>query len=297
MAYEQETKWTDLQILQYWLDPENRDSILNAKPLDERLNNIFSDPHSYNPAIEKVSQVFPRPEAVWIENPILRDHPYQCVGKLLWGDEYIGGLKEWATAFYIGNNKIMTAAHAFDNARPNFVGLFVPAMTGDKDIGGENYGCYVIHPNDCQYHPLYRQGQTRNLEYDICTAEVGVGTRQLKVNGDINGKLTEDIMIDESGLTPIEICYETPDFTTCTILGMQKDFNKQMELNGCYYVDSESNDNKIVIDYEVTKGMSGGPWLVECDGMIKAIGCTAGTSNLHTLSPRFTRDLLVTLGL
>ena len=294
MEYEQETKWTDQLILQYWLDPENRDSILNAKPLDERLNNKLSDPDSYNPATEKVSQKFPRPEGVMIENPNLRAHPYQCVGKLLWGESYLGSPKEWVTAFYIGSNKIMTVAHAFDNARPNFVGLFVPAMTGDKDIGGENYGCYPIHPSDCQYHPLYSQYQTWNLEYDICTAKVGKGKW---MNGNINGKLTEDIMIDESGLTPIEICYEMPDFTTCKILGMQKDLNKQIELNGCYYVHSESNEKKMVIDYEVTKGMSGGPWLVECDGKLKAIGCTAGYYNLHTFSPRFTRNLLEILGL
>ena len=179
----------------------------------------------------------------------------------------------------------------------------MPAMINREDTAGRNYSSYVIRPQSSRQHPKYKPFQYNNPEYDICTVEVGTGKRQsveVMMNINVDGNRTEDVTIDGSGLTPIEICVESlgPDFTSCTVLGILGIIDQLLESRGCPYVESESNSSLMAVGFEATKGMSGGPWLVECsDGTIKAIGCTAGTKNLCSLSPRFTRNLFETLEL
>ncbi|ORU94986.1 MAG: hypothetical protein A6F71_10180 [Cycloclasticus sp. symbiont of Poecilosclerida sp. M] len=298
-----EINWTDQEIWQYWLDPENRNSIIDAAPLDlhlEIFQNEEEDPTRYIPSLNFIQDPRPRPDIV----KCLNQHPYQSVGRLFWCHPKTKGEIVWATAFYIGSNRIMTAAHAFDAAQ-GYAGVFVPAMMNREDTEGIHYGSYLIRPSSRKQHPLYVPFEYKKPEYDICTVEAGMGKRLIHPrSGEVNinygeGKRTEDIMIDESGLTPIEICCDSsPNFTSCTILGYLGSVGQQMEAHGCYYADSKSDDNRMAINFDVEKGMSGGPWLVECsDGTIKAIGCTAGTKNQCTLSPRFTGDLFEKIGL
>ncbi len=95
-----------------------------------------------------------------VEHDSLQLYPYKCVGRLFWFRPPESNADMYSTtAFYIGNNKIITVAHAFDlplteskkrNNKPPFPAkslkeaIFVPAMKDRGDIYGKFYGYYHI---------------------------------------------------------------------------------------------------------------------------------------------------------
>lgn len=144
--------------------------------------------------------------------------PYHSVGKLFF---FYPGRKEMdiATAFYIGNSKIMTAAHAFDDEKIDD-GIFVPAMINEYDIYGYNFGYYPVNGSP-HVHSEYKTKELKP-KYDICTFEVGTGKMMLnkmargilkpnwflsitetKLFRDLFMKIFTDIKIDDIGLSPI----------------------------------------------------------------------------------------------
>lgn len=115
--------------------------------------------------------------------------PYCSVGKLL---IHFGPEDEYTlinmSAYYIGKDQIITAAHGFEEIKIdvfNF-GVFIPAMKNKKDIHGENFGFYSIkewnlHP---RYLPCTRIFDNDNMlktmrtpQYDICRIKI---RKQLK---------------------------------------------------------------------------------------------------------------------
>ena len=90
---------------------------LIQKPVDEQLN-VFQEAKKYlgdyTPSLNYTENAsLPKPSSEVVSNYV-RKQPYHSVGKLFWCKPETRNEIVWVTAFYIGNNKIMTAAHAFD---------------------------------------------------------------------------------------------------------------------------------------------------------------------------------------
>ncbi len=299
---------TDEELWQYWTNPDNHDRIVNAVPRDTQLgvfhnDSIEEDPESYTPT-RGIPKIYQRSLSQPIGKEDQKQYPYQSVGKLFWCRPGTDEEESWATAFYIGDNKIMTAAHAVDKMESN-AGVFIPAMIDRGDKTGKNYGAFRVRPESCRKHPKYHTDEYTNPEYDICIAEVGKGKRHPDVNANINGApgqehTTEDIMIGDTHLSPIEIHadIETGSNSTLTVLGYPSLTGQLLEAPKTRYVDSESDSNRVAVAFEAQEGMSGGPWMLEDpEGRMVAAGCTAGRKNRCSLSARFTKKLLADLGL
>ena len=125
-----------------------------------------------------------------ISEASLKDFPYNQIGKVFWvipdnPKRDVGAYS--ATAFYIGDNTVMTSAHNFKNpderVRKRIAGrtpVFVPAMTDKNDIQGKNYSIFVL--DDVYIHTKYVRCESFMSQYDICIAKIipaTVGTRPL----------------------------------------------------------------------------------------------------------------------
>ena len=90
----------------------------------------------------------------YVDSLVITKFPYHSVGKLFWLTQDGMNITYYSTAFYIGDVKIVTAAHAFDLVeveykgklipKPSKAAMFVPAMTAKDDINGKHYGRYPI---------------------------------------------------------------------------------------------------------------------------------------------------------
>ena len=132
------------------------------------------------------------PDKVFQEEE-LANYPQKSVGRLFWlkvdsttGNPIISVPVSWSTAFYIGNETIVTACHVFYYIKKNSEGIqtllkkninaaiFVPAMINKYDIYGKNYGHYAIEiPHE---HPLFKKGD-ETPEYDVATVKLKSGKR------------------------------------------------------------------------------------------------------------------------
>ena len=115
---------------------------------------------------------------------------FEGVGKLFWvrnGTEVV----YYTTAFYVGNNKIITVAHAFDFPKNGDVifskleqglrcfsrgGIFIPGMRDKEDFRIKNDGHYGID-NVIRLEPYQPRQQPGEIllqpkDYDICSAEL-----------------------------------------------------------------------------------------------------------------------------
>lgn len=99
-----------------------------------------------------------------VESSMLARHPYHSVGKLFWFYPWDDTrslsrprqIMTWVTAFYIGDDQIMTCAHAFDQEDvQNKEAVFVPAMIDAGDTQGEHFGHYRVYPTSRTCHPDY----------------------------------------------------------------------------------------------------------------------------------------------
>ena len=89
----------------------------------------------------------PGPDPQPVDERLLRFYPYHSVGKIYWPPKKYTFSSDvlYASAFYIHGNRVMTAAHNFDDSdfKPED-GFFIPAMKNKYDIYGKNYGRYPI---------------------------------------------------------------------------------------------------------------------------------------------------------
>ena len=116
-------------------------------------------------------------------------YPYNSVGKLFWFHPWYDPrhwidkdkIMYWVTAFYIGNDTIMTVAHTFDKETEvrKREGVFVPAMIDNKDTQGKHYGYYRVYTKSRNVHPFYEE-KDNSARYDICTIELGLGRHDKK---------------------------------------------------------------------------------------------------------------------
>ena len=90
-----------------------------------------------------------RPSVDVVRDAALTTYPYQSVGKLeleIYDHENKKMVLAWATAFYIGESRIMTVAHAFflQSHLEWKNTFFIPSMIDKDDCFGEHYGVFKI---------------------------------------------------------------------------------------------------------------------------------------------------------
>ena len=200
----------------------------------------------------------------------LKKYPYQNIGALVaWVKNTEDDIprRAWMTAFYIGENTLITAAHGFDLPSPKKrigdISIFIPGLYNEKDlpplmkkkeefsdvVDMEDTSSYCVIYGDAHFsHPNY-DPENRKAEYDICSVKV-------------NAVLRQQIM-----LSPIV-------GTTWKILGYDANYRRMTEWEGKKF---QSNLPGVRVDRQLVEGMSGGPWLiVNEDGSYSAVGVTAG---------------------
>ena len=239
----------------------------------------------------------------------LRDHPYQSVGKLYW---IISTDLFYSSAFYIGKGKIMTVAHAFyDDTNNNPLNpraaIFVPAMKDKSDYFGMLYGHYPI--TELTKHPQFNI-HDGCFSYDIAIATIGTGwfSSNKLVHGLARVFLDTSLpckhlfkrkVITSFGLKKIDLKLNIPrrDLTWMAVgYGWKKDGKaddgsdggKMTKVVGTI-VRGQSSHHQVVMDIQLRKGMSGGPWLLhsQCE---YANGCQSGALFL-SVSPYFSSKL------
>ena len=337
--------WPPSDIMEFWEDPKNRDLIINAKPLEcwfeEKKSQCATSTTGYAPedftpedftptaSLAEFSPTgdtpgqstssassAPSPQQ-HVPNDCLTKYPFQSVGKLFWLIPTTRTILYHSTAFYIGDEKIMTVAHHFDKdtikgypVPPNAV-IFVPAMSDKEDIYGVNYGYYKL-----DHHCIHRNHNkyTFSPKYDICIAKIIDGRRPV---GGTKENPTEFELIQivppnplaNYGLAQLKsiprLPYPQPyeDMRKCTVLGygstslttpvIEDTTGKMMIFNIEKVCVTLYNDMHGIVTMKpsVWKGASGGPWL---NGNNTAIGIQSagyGKSNI-TFSPLWTEYLL-----
>ena len=190
-----------------------------------------------------------RDEIRCVTDKELTKQPYCSVGE-------IGGLtrsNEWysATGFYIGNGKIVTAAHFFDQVIPLTV-KFVPAKRNRHDIYGDLYGHYqVVEPTPS---PDYLLGQWTN---DICSAKIQDGRKRVKTT---TGKLVFETA-NIADLIPLPIgAYHPRICREWIVLGYGYE-SRMMEIKGL-----QRNQERVLEELNLEQNfhvppIGGAPWI------------------------------------
>ena len=218
----------------------------------------------------------------------LTQSPYCSVGVIVGKkkNEEVGCCR--STAFYIGNNTIVTTAHFFDQVHPTAV-TFIPAMRDKNDVYGELYGFYPI--TEHRLHPQYVPGQ-RSAIYDICSAKIGEGKK--KVKGTENYPIFESVNID-SLLSPLPINqYQYQSRSTKWIVlgyGRPQNPDKRMLKMTAKEIhrDEVQRNREVHLSSYILGEMSGGPWIRQNDWVLpKATGITANEIEYTICSPVLT---------
>ncbi len=166
----------------------------------------------------------------------------------------------WATAFYVGNKKILTAAHAFDLKKrklirypqyPEREAIFVPAMSNNHDYLGEKFGSYLIRNLTKIEGYMMDTPNINNRQYDICSADIHSGIKQGR-DVEIDHELEEGISLRpyfpliDSSVIGYASCLENRNQKMCIIGPLRT---------------SAMPDNCVRLCEGIPKGMSGGPWM------------------------------------
>ncbi len=204
-----------------------------------------------------------------LPDSVLSRYPYCCVGKLFWFRPPSGpqdvrpDLIYYCTAFYVGNNKILTVAHAFDLGGkradlrypqyPEREAIFVPAMRTKDDYLGEKFGSYLIsnvEPKDCNFEIF----NINDIPYNICSADVHSRMKQGRA-----------VNIEEELRSYIALQSHDPR-TTCGVSVIGYGFYSQNEdQRMCIMRNRRTNSMPsgcIRHDEGTPLGMSGGPWML-----------------------------------
>lgn len=274
------------EIIDYWADPSTQELIKCASPIQKKLDNGQREEESH---FFKVMSGLEGPLVEAVKDADLQKYPYQSVGKIFWENENSPPLT-WASAFYIGNNTIVTTAHTFDKNR---FGMFIPAMRNLHDFYGENYGCYIVNSASCTFHTLYNPvgDSTKTLPlYDICAVQLQAGYK-LHKRGNKNEK--DKQTIESQGLIPIPLgqCSENEDIVM--VLGYPSTGGGKM-IKVLRKLDN-TQDDVLKINFEIHKGTSGGPWISVSS--MKAIGLMGASNSYGSVACKFSADLFKEVGL
>ena len=243
------------------------------------------EPNTQPPNASAPGEPVPEPIPAWQRG----NYPYHSVGELFWFQPkrkfYEDAQRIYsATAFYIGNSKIISAAHNFDDTIDR-AGIFLPAMQDRGDFRGKLFGRYVIEVDPQSRHTC--------LAYDICTYHVRIGRQGLSQLFKRRSVNIDEVYAD---LKKIELDPEEPDVdTNWTVLGYPNESGVLSKVTG-HHLPNKSRKGFIVMDKKCPKGMSGGPWIKGWPAF--ANGCQSSNLIHGACSPRFNpqlfRDLRVT---
>ena len=247
-----------------------------------------------------------------VDDKKLTEYPYHSVGRLFNCHPGTTQIFYYASAFYIGKNRIATAAHALHSTKEQKSGtikggawVFVPAMKDKKDVYGRHgggYGYFIVH--SWKWHPRFNPtGKCWHYEYDIAIADVKINQHRKSID-EVKGK-------DRVKLTPIELDRDRKIDCTTTwkVLGYPgegKNDGKMIQVTGKYKKATwstkdqnmtESSIGLIYMKHDVAKGISGGPWMIESStkkGVLVANGnCVMGDQDEHhSASPYYSTKLL-----
>ncbi len=203
----------------------------------------------------------------------LHSFPFRCVGKLFWfnplgthpsdpRDMTIRDAIYWATAFYVGNNKILTAAHAFDLKKrkcirypqyPEREAIFVPAMSTKYDYLGKNFGSYLVSNLKKIVGYMMDTPNINNRQYDICSVDIHSGKKQGR-DVEIDHELEEGIILHP---------YFPFSYYSSSVIGYAScPQNKNLKMCIMNPVPTcAKQDNCVRLSEGIPTGISGGPWM------------------------------------
>ena len=294
VLYTWEPRWTEEETFKFWDDPSNRELIKSALPLTADKKTTRHKAHFTPTSGNRLDASF---ESEDVEGTIelvpendLREYPYQCVGKMFGLDQNKSAIRSlYTSAFYIGNSRVMTSAHAFDKVENLNALVFVPAMKDWDDIHGENYGRY----NVIRYTVHSADDNDQTKAQDIAIAIIGRGQFEGCYVESFHLKGIE-LKLDvphKPGLSWMAVGYGKKD-NECSDDGSSDDGGKMTKVAGTL-VRGLSTGHQVVMDIQLRYGMSGGPWLLLPDCK-SANGCQSGTDfNMCTsVSPYFSKKLI-----
>ena len=203
-------------------------------------------------------QVRPHSHGTQVPDHYLTSTPYNSIGKIFW----VSSESTYsATAFYIGNNTVVSAAHNVWNPTEEVQRIvskkpptFVPAMIDSGDTVGRNYGYFIL--DDVVYiHEKYRgeniEAFARSKCYDICIAKIIAG-RGVQFPSDY-------LHLSNRALHARTVWH---------VIGYSDINGKMTEFLG-YQPGGGSPQTYIIISPAASIGMSGGPWIpidsLECN--------------------------------
>lgn len=216
-------------------------------------------------------------------------HPYSSMGVI------ISQLKNdniyfICSACIIGERKVMTVAHAFDDCKPQN-STFVPQAYNVNCLKDERnqYGHFTIDAKTLKLHPKYKPTTFKEIihekmgfssgvktAYDICTAEVNSGSKFSN--------------FEEAGLKPIQLRHLDLSFDSTAknmILGYVKEDKTvtMCAVEGTILPDL--GNSRLIMNKRANLGMSGGPWLIGSS----AVGVQSSINNRSSYSPYFEPQL------
>ncbi len=221
----------------------------------------------------------------------LTEFPACNVGKVFWRksrDLY------WSTAFYIGNQTIMTVAHVFYNVPIDVTiqdAVFIPAMIDKEDIHGQHFGFYetkLLSPF-APYYPQFEKDIAKRQPWNDY-AVLRLKNGRCKKHSDVrNPDLAEHVeqFMDCTMHKEEPICLATPTCAssasdptpTFTVYGygevnddsddLWENGSKMTKVTGSIFpetgisriLDAYQATQLIGIDVVIREGMSGGPWM------------------------------------
>ena len=256
----------------------------------------------------------------------LTTFPFQSVGKIFWFQPGYKYAMYYATAFYIDDEKIMTAAHTFDrDDTPPHEAVFIPAMINKYDISGSLYGHYAVIAEELRIHTNYKKFTADMARpddsippdesvipyYDICTIKIGRGRkrennieRSISIVSQCDDSMEEQ---EDACLRPIKIYpfkknKNKKHMERCIVLGYGMEQNelfpnknndvKMMKYQGTLC--ETKCPGLIAMDEVIWEGASGGPWFIDYDSIAYGIQSAVAfdIDKCKSFSPLFTKAML-----
>ena len=191
-----------------------------------------------------------------VPDEYLKLPPYNSIGKIFWTSDDPEANVYWATAFYIGDNTVVSAAHNFSNPDEDAEKIiserpptFVPAMIDKDDVMGRNYGYFFL--DDVVYLHSRYQRENFSSEYDISIAKIIAG----------NGFFPNHLHFGNRFPCPgdFDLPLELPVRNIWRVIGYDSDSGKMTEFLG--YQKESQPQMHLAISPAAYMGMSGGPWI------------------------------------
>ncbi len=277
---------------------------------------------------------FVNPDVLEVVNDCdLDSEPYKCIGKLLFfkldttGDDDEDPVS-YTTAFYIGRNKILTVAHAFDWSdqrfhnipmQPKHEVIFVPAMGSRYDYTGNLFGYYrALNVRKLKGYtaPTVKEYNKYDSLCDICSADIVPWGRKGEKRSVRSAIDSPEYISRRNEMCDVNIDEQLGD--SCIKLsglvrsGRYDRRNNSSKIFGYAFCPVNVDLKMCILHVTVCpryygylategalKGMSGGPWISHTE-KIKAFGIQASTEfekdnqgkqrGVYSFSPPITAD-------